>query len=323
MIDFNHEIKSLLFEHDYVTIPGFGAFIANYEPSTYDAETNCFTPPDRKISFNSVLKQDDGLLTSVVMKKANLSSVKARELINNYVKEFKSSLLLDQTVELAGVGTFDLSPEQKVIFSPLNQNFYNESYGFETIYSFNTSNFTYAEKYFEDANTTELDAYEFETMNITMSKGQSKPFYSKILYATPLIVLALGLVTVLVFNPTTEKIALSSLNPVDYVSSVKNWFSASVDETALQIETPEILPPATLKDIPARTTERLVVGIFSQPENATRLYNKLVLNNFSPEVVLENDKSVVFFPVNEFTNTDSLSARLEQFIGERGVIVKN
>lgn len=321
MIDFNHEIKSLLFEHDYVTIPGLGAFIANYEPSTYNADTNCFTPPDRKISFNSVLKQDDGLLTSVVMKKANLSSLKARELINNYVKEFKSSLLLEKTVELAGVGTFELSVDQKIIFSPLNQNFYNESYGFETIYSFNTSNFTYSGKYFEDTNTTELDAYEFETMNITLSKGQRKPFFSKVLYAAPLIVLAFGLVTVLVFNPTTEKNALSSLNPVDYVKSVKQWFSTNPQEvTSIQAETPQNL--ATTKASPTIATHRLVVGIFSQPENATRLYNKLVLNNFSPEVVLENEKSVVFFAVNELSNTDSLSARLEQFIGERGVIVK-
>lgn len=327
MIDFNHEIRSLLFEHDYVTIPGLGAFIAHYEPSNYDGETNSFTPPNRRISFNSVLKQDDGLLTSVVMKKVNLSSKKAKELINSYVKELKSSLIDEKSIELSGVGNFELTSDQKIIFSPTKQNFYNESYGFETLYSFNSANFTYTGKYFEEATETQVDSYEFETMNITLGKSAKKPFFSKVLYAAPLIVLTIGLCTVLIFNPSTEKNALSSLNPIDYFQSAKSWFSGSKEKLDVNQENKQVTKSVIINAAPVVEeevfTERLVVGIFSNPENANRLYNKLVLNDFDPEIDFENDKSVIFFPVNENTDTELLSKKLQQFIGEKGVIVKN
>ncbi|MFB0946526.1 MAG: hypothetical protein QMB24_10340, partial [Spirosomataceae bacterium] len=182
----------------------------HYEPSVYNSENNSFSPPNRKISFNSVLKQDDGLLMSTLMKKRSLSTQKAKEVIFVYVQEIKNKLVSNDAFEFSGIGELELSKDQKIIFSPALSNFYNESYGFDTLYSFNNSNFTYSKKYFENS-VSETSWYELDTMNISMSKIVKKPFYIKFLYALPLVFLITGLISVLVFNPSTAENAHSSL----------------------------------------------------------------------------------------------------------------
>lgn len=325
MIDINHEIRSLLFEHDYVTVPGLGAFIAHYEPSVFNPENNSFSPPNRRISFNSVLKQDDGLLMSSVIKKRNVSTQRAKDIISEYVQEIKNTLLTKYAFEFGGIGDLELSTDQKVIFSPAFKNFYNESYGFDTLYSFNNNNFTYSNKYFE-GETSETNGYEFDTMNITMSKIPKKTFYTKFLYAMPLVILASGLISVLIFNPSTAENANSSLNPIDYIDSVKSWFAApkAKKEVTEAPKFTESVKVDQLNATVATTTQlKLVVGVFSQSDNANQLYNKLVLNDLTPEITLSDNKSIVHIIVGSEKESVSVSDKLEQLIGERGVLLRN
>jgi|GEM_PF-2187430 hypothetical protein len=325
MININHEIRSLLFDHDYVTVPGLGAFIAHYEPSVYNSENNSFSPPNRKISFNSVLKQDDGLLTSTLMKKRSLSTQKAKEVIFEYVQEIKHELVSNDVFEFSGIGELELSKDQKIIFSPAFSNFYNESYGFDTLYSFNNNDFTYSEKYFENT-VSETSAYELDTMNISMSKIGKKSFYTKFLYALPLVVLISGLVSVLLLNPSTAQNANSSLNPIDYIDSVKSWFAEPIATTSKVVVTPKFTESTEVEKtdivIVAPVKLKLIVGIFSKNSNANKLYNKLVLNNLSPQVTTKDDKNIVHINVIDQVEASMVSDKLEQLIGERGVLLK-
>jgi hypothetical protein len=326
MININHEIRSLLFDHDYVTVPGLGAFIAHYEPSVYNSENNSFSPPNRKISFNSVLKQDDGLLMSTLMKKRSLSTQKAKEVIFVYVQGIKNKLVSNDAFEFSGIGELELSKDQKIIFSPALSNFYNESYGFDTLYSFNNSNFTYSKKYFENS-VSETSWYELDTMNISMSKIVKKPFYIKFLYALPLVFLITGLISVLVFNPSTAENAHSSLNPVDYINSVKSWFSEPTAKTEM-VSVPKFTESVKIEKanavvvVPALVKLKLIVGIFSKSSNANKLYNKLVLNNLVPQVTTKDGKSIIHINVTDQAEALTVSDKLEQLIGERGVLLK-
>lgn len=322
MININHEIRSLLFEHDYVTIPGLGAFIAHYEPSVFNPENNSFSPPNRKISFNSVLKQDDGLLMSTVIKKRGVVTQRAKEIISNYVQNVKNTLVTSDSYEFSGIGDLHLSNDQKIVFSPVYSNFYNESYGFDTLYSFNNSNFTYSTKYFDETSAGK-GGFEFDTMNISMSKLKTakKTLYTKVLYALPLLALATGLISVLVFNPSTSENANSSLNPMDYIDSVKSWFSqpenldeAKVDEFTEIYNVPQ--PVVELEKY------KLVVGVFSQADNANKLYNRLVLSNLTPELIIKDNKNIIHINVSNNEEATAVSDKLEQLIGERGVLLK-
>jgi len=58
--DISAYIRELLFRHDCVIIPGFGAFIGNYFPSQVDRNDGLFYPPSRRITFNRHLTGNDG-----------------------------------------------------------------------------------------------------------------------------------------------------------------------------------------------------------------------------------------------------------------------
>lgn len=62
MFSIIEHIEYLMTRHDCVTVPGWGAFIANYSIAEYDAVHEVFTRPCRTIGFNASVSHNDGLL---------------------------------------------------------------------------------------------------------------------------------------------------------------------------------------------------------------------------------------------------------------------
>ena len=82
-------IKELIYTNDCVTIPDFGSFIANRFPSIYNKEESKFYPPSRRITFNSKIKNNDGLLASFISKENNISYDQAVKKIHEEVVKWK------------------------------------------------------------------------------------------------------------------------------------------------------------------------------------------------------------------------------------------
>lgn len=327
MIDMNREIRSLLFEHDYVTIPELGAFIAHYEPSAYRSESNTFSPPNRKISFNGVLKQDDGLLSTAFMQKFGLSSKLAKELIVAYVKDVKHVLISKGMFQIDGVGSLELTVNDKVVFEPVRLNFFNESYGFETLYSFNNANFTYDRKFYSDSYSLGLST-SIESMEIDYPfHKKSKPFYSKVLYVAPIAALIIGLMTTIVINPNKMDRAKSSFYPGDYAESVRGWFNSPEKKEAKFLapkvsERTNTVKPGKERVISKPQTLSVLIGVFKDEQKANKLYNLLVLNDFVPTVVDSAGHKQVMVSVENDEEAKAVSARLKQLIGQSGVLIK-
>jgi nucleoid DNA-binding protein len=58
------DIVDLLHNNDCVILPGFGAFVLKKKSATVVG--NEFIPPSKKVSFNSMLKENDGLLVKQI-----------------------------------------------------------------------------------------------------------------------------------------------------------------------------------------------------------------------------------------------------------------
>ena len=65
-------INVLLYTNDCVTVPGFGSFIVNKFSSVYDENKGKFYPPSRRISFNSKIKNNDGLIANLISNKLGI-----------------------------------------------------------------------------------------------------------------------------------------------------------------------------------------------------------------------------------------------------------
>ena len=122
-------ITSLLYQHDCVTIPDFGSFIVNDSSAKYVEAENKFYPPGRYISFNPIIKSNDGLLANYISSKKSITYNEALRKISLKVLKWKKILSQD-TLYIQGIGEFILNDSENLVFTAdKNSNFSKESFG--------------------------------------------------------------------------------------------------------------------------------------------------------------------------------------------------
>ena len=72
MFSITEHIEYLMTRHDCVAIPGWGAFIANYNIARYDEEREVMEHPCRTLGFNAGVDHNDGLLVNSIMRSASV-----------------------------------------------------------------------------------------------------------------------------------------------------------------------------------------------------------------------------------------------------------
>jgi len=128
-------INDLLYRYDCVIVPDFGGFITNRIGAKVNKFTHTFTPPTKQISFNNLLKHNDGLLANYIASSENISFEKASTAISLSVIRWKNELQ-SKSVEIQNLGSLSLTDNKKIIFEPLvNVNYLTESFGLKTIES--------------------------------------------------------------------------------------------------------------------------------------------------------------------------------------------
>lgn len=106
--------------HDCVIMPGFGAIIASSQVAHYDISEQRFYPPMRMLCFNSVIKNDDGLLVNSLRRRGEVSYEEARTLMQRQIHTIKVTLERDGEVTLGKVGTLRRDEEGNISFHPFH-----------------------------------------------------------------------------------------------------------------------------------------------------------------------------------------------------------
>lgn len=123
-------INELLYNHNCVIVPGFGAFLTKNIAASRNNDV--FSPPKKTIAFNGMLKENDGLLANKISATDGISYKAALKKIKKDVKTLASSLNVGE-VEIDNIGTLRLNDEKKIQFQPnQNVNFDSKSYGLES-----------------------------------------------------------------------------------------------------------------------------------------------------------------------------------------------
>ena len=131
-----HYIAQLLYRYQCVTVPGFGAFLTEIQPAQLVESTNTFYPPKKVISFNSNLKNNDGLLANHISQAEKIGYEIAVQNISKEVSLWKNALLNQQTIVLNAVGTLHLNSSGTVSFEASSQvNFNTASFGLNSFVS--------------------------------------------------------------------------------------------------------------------------------------------------------------------------------------------
>ena len=132
-MQFARYIQELLYQHECVTIPHFGAFITRSFAARV-TPSGSFSPPRKEVNFNPLLLANDGILAHYYAKKESISYEHALRLIEKEVSNWKRRLQ-SQTLRISGVGELRLNNSKKIEFTPLGQlNFELNSFGFSSFY---------------------------------------------------------------------------------------------------------------------------------------------------------------------------------------------
>ena len=130
MLDLGSHIIRLLFTHDCVIVPGFGGFVANYQDAVHDEASHTFSPPSKKIVFNSSLSHNDGLLINSIAEQLGIDYDEAAQQVRQSVDEAWIALEKGETLKWEGIGTFRYNDDSALIFDPqLTENLLTDAYG--------------------------------------------------------------------------------------------------------------------------------------------------------------------------------------------------
>ncbi|OXA99761.1 sporulation protein [Flavobacterium plurextorum] len=281
-------IAQLLYRYQCVTVPGFGAFLTEIQSAQLNESTNSFFPPKKMISFNSHLKNNDGLLANHISHAESTTYGFAVNGIAAEVQSWKKTLEENGVISLKNIGEIRLNSESNIIFTPNDQtNFLTTSFGLSPFVSPLIKKENFKQK-LEQLEKESVSLYENE-------EGRSSRTFLR--YAA-IFVLGLGITGSIGYPLYQNQIAAQTL-VVEGV--VQKKFQTKIQEATFFIENP--LPAVTLAvdsakvEAPAEKVMpyHIMAGAFRSEQNARKAYNQLIKDGYQARMLGENKHGL--FPV--------------------------
>lgn len=313
MTNIEKYIAELVGNHECVIVPGLGAFVALATSADIHPITHKFTAPSRTLGFNAQIKVNDGLLAAEISRKEGVSFQEATVLIDNYVKQFNTSLSVFKHYNCDGIGRFFYNIGGKLEFEPdFTINFSSDSFGL-TDFIFkpidrNTYNMTSSTNHRNAKSTSSKEQIE------EGSKKKTTALAKVLFVLMPLLVL-IGAAGVVVYNQQDD-ISLGGIHVFESLGFKKNvekidsttseqlvrvdTLLDNTNEEATSYETETVVEEVTTEveevvPVQETTTSKkvstiessevtsgtyyVIVGSFKNENNADKLYSKLQAEN--------------------------------------------
>ena len=129
-------IAQLLYRYQCVTVPGFGAFLTEIQSAQLLENSHSFFPPKKVISFNTHIKNNDGLLANHIAQAEKTSYDYAVSAIEYEVLSWKKTLQENRSFSIKNIGVLSLNSENNILFTPNEQtNYLAQSFGLTSFVS--------------------------------------------------------------------------------------------------------------------------------------------------------------------------------------------
>jgi nucleoid DNA-binding protein len=117
VVDFSRYIEELLDEHEYVIVPGLGAFVTVNRPAEFGKGHAFILPPSRVISFKPELKINDGLLAGYIARQQKVNLRQAQKLLDGFAGDILYMLDQGKEVTIGKAGSLVVR-KGEIIFRP-------------------------------------------------------------------------------------------------------------------------------------------------------------------------------------------------------------
>ena len=274
-------ISQLLYRHQCVTVPGFGAFLTEIQSAHMHENTNSFYPPKKLISFNSHLKNNDGLLANHISKAENTNYENAVASIESEVVIWKSILEVNQKFTLKNIGELSFNVEKNLVFTPSeNINYLTESFGLNSFVSPSIK---------RDISIPEIEKIIVEAKEPIAFIPQEKKMRPYLKYAA-IFIATLSVTGTIGYKMLQNHVAKETLI---VETAVQKQVQNKIQEATFFIENP--IPSVTLTVKEEKLSYHIVAGAFRNEENARKIYVDLTKSGFKARRIEPNKHGL--FPV--------------------------
>lgn len=268
-------ISQLLYRYQCVTVPGLGAFLTETQSAQWIESTNSFFPPRKMVSFNTNLKNNDGLLANHIASSEKISYNYAVNAIEYQVVKWKRALENNEVLVLINIGTLRFNADRNIVFKPSNQtNYLSSSFGLDSFVSTVVKRETPVE---EPAEIIERAPIAMPVYEEEESNGRSYMKYAAI------FVLGLGLTGSIGYPVYQQQIANET---VLVESAVQKQVENKIQEATFFIKSP--MPAVTLSIKEGKLPYHVVAGAFRDQKNAEKIYKKLSNEGFKARLLTVN-----------------------------------
>ena len=286
-------INSLLYTNDCVTVPGFGSFIVNKFSSVYDEKNGKFYPPSRRVSFNSKIKNNDGLLANFISNEDGIDFSVAVKNIHNEVINWKKKLNKEPLV-LNNIGELSYNSDENIVFSPdLDSNHFLGSFGLPSIY--------YKKQPDLVSTYNESTLKKYNDLKVNSSNSRVPDFVK---YAAALVII---ISTTFFLSKEYEEYNIQNqliLEQENRQKTIQRVESAVFDFGSI---------PAIKLEIKVQPNKfHIIAGAFGVKSNADKLYNNLLSKGYNPTKLPLNDKGLIPISFDNFSNRKEAVIALRQ-----------
>ena len=339
MLNLKNEIGKIINEHDFLVLPGIGAFISEYTQPYFDLN-NHIVESIKTLKFNSLLSKD------VDDKLINLLSIKLGvpfNILNLDYQEFKKYLFLEieehNKYSWKNVGIFFKNSDG-------NLDFYKEKdEGNNSEFNLIISEIETYEKIQEKSNSDSIfkkseSNYELLKTKIEIDNNRivHLNFKKIILYALPIVMLFSGLLYIVFLKKDEPRIikkgvfaGIDSEDTITDLSFIKEPIKKA-EETFENKEKNESSKKKSIENseiedssqINFEKSENIIIsiGIFINKENVDNLTSYLAENGIPVKFRKEKKYYRVFLNANSRAQAIEFSDKIEQLTGEKPVFEK-
>ena len=126
-------VKEVVMDHDSVTLPGMGSFVAELVPASFADRGYTILPPYRRLYF-SPKQGDDNWLAQLYAKSNDVSEADAARILTDFIAEMKEVLKVKKTLVLTGLGRLRATRENHFFFvADEDLDIYPSGYGLQPI----------------------------------------------------------------------------------------------------------------------------------------------------------------------------------------------
>jgi len=271
-------ISQLLFRYQCVTVPGFGAFLTEFQSAQLDENSHSFYPPKKMVSFNPFIKNNDGLLANHLAQAEKISYEIAVNSIQNEVSHWKTKIQEFGSFSVKNVGDFSLNSENNIVFVPIDQiNYLTASFGLSSFVSPAVKREVY-----------KVEVEQLEEKAPVIFTPEKRRNYSVLKYAA-VFLLSAGITGTVGYKYYENKIAQETLI---VETNVQKKVNQKIQEATFYISNP--LPAVTLTVPEEKLPYSVVAGAFRIESNAEEQYQRLVELGFKKAKRLAPNKHGLF-----------------------------